>query len=303
MMKICKLSPIFFAVVFLASIQRLNAQSKTDQAKLKTASGLEYQIYNHKEGEKPKQGEFVKFQLAYTIGANDSLLHSSFTNIPDYIPVDTGKQAQYSFMEVIPEMCAGDSAYITVSVDSLVNRKMIPAYNEVFQEGSSIKCKVKLLKILPSDSAVNADYAKETELEKDREIKNIENYLTNAGIKAEKTKSGAYVVIENPGDTTLKADSGKVASIKYKGYLFNGNVFDTNMDSTKGHTEPITVPVGAGRVIKGWDEALPYFGKGSKGKIFVPALLAYGPQPMGSEIPAYSNLIFNIEMVDVTTTP
>lgn len=302
MVKISKLSPAFIAAILFASTEKMHAQTKTSQP-IKTTSGLEYIIHNHKAGENPKQGDFAKFQLTYTIGAKDSVLHSSFNGIPDYVPVDTGIQARYSFMEVIPKMSAGDSATFTVSVDTLVNKKMIPAYNDVFQQGSNIKCQVKLLEILPTDSAVKADYAKETELEKDREIKTIENYMAKAGMKGKKTASGAYVILETPGDTSLMADAGTTASIKYKGYLFNGNVFDTNLDSSKGHTDPISVTVGEGQVIKGWDEGLPYFGKGAKGKILIPAMLAYGPRAMGADIPAFSNLIFDIEIVDVKEQP
>ena len=116
-----------------------------------------------------------------------------------------------------------------------------------------------------------------------------------------KTIGGAYVVIENAGDTALKADTGKLVSIKYKGYLFNGTVFDTNIDSSKGHTDPIEVTVGQHRVISGWEEGLPYFGKGGKGKLLIPAMLAYGPQQQGPDIPGYSNLIFDIEIIDVKT--
>ncbi len=75
------------------------------------------------------------------------------------------------------------------------------------------------------------------------------------------------------------------------------------MDSTKGHTDPIEVPVGMHQVIPGWDEALPYFGKGGKGKILVPSMLGYGPQGRGADMPPYSNLIFDVEILDVKNAP
>ena len=53
-------------------------------------------------------------------------------------------------------------------------------------------------------------------------------------------------------------------------------------------------------VIKGWDEALPYFSKGGKGKVYVPSMLAYGPQGSPPNIGPYEHLYFNIEVVDVT---
>jgi len=297
------LSPILFAVIFLTSIQKTNAQTQVHATSLKTKSGLVYKIVPGKGGEKPKAGEFIKFRFRYTIGAKDSILQSTYERLPAYSPVDTGKKVQYSFMEVIPKMSVGDSAFMAISVDSLVKKKIIPQYNSAFQKGGAIKCGLRLLQVFKSDSAVSADYAKEMELEKEREIKGIENYMAQTGVTGIRTKNGVYVSMENPGDTTLKADTGKLASIKYKGYLLNGKVFDTNMDSSKGHTDPIEVTVGKRQVIQGWEEALPYFGKGGKGKIFIPAMLGYGPQPMGADIPAFSDLIFDIEILDVRQAP
>ncbi len=74
------------------------------------------------------------------------------------------------------------------------------------------------------------------------------------------------------------------------------------MDSSKGHTSPIPVVVGTHRVIQGWDEALPYFSKGSKGKIYIPSTLGYGMRGDGP-IPGNANLIFDIEVVDVKNAP
>jgi FKBP-type peptidyl-prolyl cis-trans isomerase len=174
----------------------------------------------------------------------------------------------------------------------------------MFKRGDMIKGKMSILKTYANENDVKADYEKEMTAEKDREVKDIKSYLAKKGIKAEQTKNGAFVEIEKPGDAQ-KAQSGKLASIMYKGYFLTNTskVFDTNMDSSKGHTDPINVPVGRGQVIPGWDEALPYFGKGGKGKIYVPAMLAYGPQGSQGAIPPYSNLIFDVEIKDVKDAP
>ena len=132
-----------------------------------------------------------------------------------------------------------------------------------------------------------------------RKINLLKDYLAKNNLKGVKTKNGAYVVIENPGDQSLKADSGKVATLMYKGYLQdNGKVFDTNMDTSKGHTDPIQIQVGSRGSIQGFSECLPYFGKGGKGKILIPAMLGYGRTPQGADIPAYSNLVFDIEVYE-----
>jgi len=90
----------------------------------------------------------------------------------------------------------------------------------------------------------------------------------------------------------------------YRGAFTNGKVFDSNMDKAGPNNQPLNVLIGVagqGGVIKGMDEGLRLFGKGGKGKIFVPAMLAYGQQGQPPVMPAYSNLVFDIEVLDVDT--
>ncbi|RXK85576.1 FKBP-type peptidyl-prolyl cis-trans isomerase [Filimonas effusa] len=270
----------------------------------KTKSGLLYKITKGKGGEKLKAGEFIKFNARITMPDKDTTLNDTYGKIPGFIVVDTSERAKFSFMELLPQCSVGDSITFNMSIDTLKKLGAIPDYNKIFTKGGQIHGTVKILAVYKSEAEVNAAYQKEMELESDREVKNLEADLKKKGLKAQKTKSGAFVVIENAGDQAAKADSGKQVSVMYKGYLHDDNtkVFDTNMDSSKGHTDPLVLVVGAGRVIKGWDEALPYFAKGGKGKIFIPAMLAYGPQ--GNQgIPPFSSLVFDVEIKDVTAAP
>lgn len=270
----------------------------------KTASGLPYKIFHGNGTVKPKAGEFAKFNLEYILQDRDSVFSSTYGKIPAYSGIDTGKQVKYSFMEVLPLMSEGDSAEMSISVDTLKNMGVIPDYNPMLVKGQVIKCKVQLLKVFKNEKDMLADYQKSIDSEKDKEVKSMEDYMAKNNMKGVKTKNGAYVVIDNPGDQSIKADSGKVATLMYRGYLqTNGKVFDTNMDTSKGHTDPIQVPVGSRGAIRGFTEGLPYFGKGGKGKLLIPAMLGYGGTPQGADIPAYSNLVFDIEVLNVTDAP
>lgn len=274
----------------------------------KTASGLVYKIYPGKGGDTLSAGKFIKYHCDFVLtgrpGKKDSVLNPPAV-MPSYLQVDTSKRYEYTFIEILPKMRVGDSAVVVLSTDSLKNKRAIdPNDTIVFVKGSSIQCRLKVIQAFKVEKDVMADYQKEEDVEKGRETKSLEAYMSQKGIKSEKTKSGAYVSIENPGDQTMKADSGKVAVIKYKGYLqTTGDVFDTNMDSTKGHTDPIRVSVGSHTTIPAWEEALPYFGKGGSGKILVPAFLGYGPEGRPPVIPPYSNLVFDIQVLDVTNAP
>ncbi|MEO8116469.1 MAG: FKBP-type peptidyl-prolyl cis-trans isomerase [Bacteroidota bacterium] len=271
----------------------------------KTASGLAYKIFPSKEGAKLDPGKFVKVNIEFSIPEyHDTVLNTTWGKIPGFMKIDTSKGAEYSFMEILPMCKVGDSVVIVLSIDTLVKRKAIEKYDSVFASNRNIVCKMKVLASYNTEAEIKADYDKELSLERDREIKSAEDYVAKQGWKnAEKTKSGAFVVIENSGDVNNKADSGKTASVKYKGSLQStGFVFDTNTDPTKD-TALLQVSVGGGGrpMIEGIQEGISYFGKGGKGKIIIPAFLGYGEQPSGP-IPAFSNLVFDVEVMDVKPT-
>lgn len=271
----------------------------------KTPSGLVYKIYHvSKDTVKAKPEEFAKFNMEYVLTDRDSVFSSTYGKIPAYSPIDTGKQVKYSFMEFMPLMSVGDSAVASISIDTLKSMGLIPSYNPIFVKGQTIKCRVQLLKLFKNQNDMLADYQASMEQEKNNEVKAIEDYMAKNHLKGQKTKNGVYVVIDNPGDPGVKADSGKIAVLMYKGSLMsNGKVFDTNMDSSKGHPQPLEYPVGSRQSIQGFAEGIPYFNKGGKGKLLIPAMLGYGNMPQGADIPAYSNLIFDIEVTDVKNPP
>ena len=272
----------------------------------KTKSGLVYKIFKGKGGAGITPGSFAKLNIEYKLTGNgkDSILNTTYDKTPLFTAVDTSANTAYSFMELLPKLKEGDSAIFTISIDTLKRRGQIPEYNEIFKRGSIIKGRMSVIKIFATEALVRADYEKEMTKQKDKEVKELKDYLSKKGIKAQQTTNGAFVEIQNAGDPNLKAQAGKEASIMYKGYLLaTGKVFDTNMDSSKGHTDPLAVVVGRGSVIPGWEEALPYFGKGGKGKIYIPSSLAYRDQGQPGAIPPYASLIFDIEIKDIKDAP
>lgn len=271
----------------------------------KTKSGLLYKITKGKGGDKLKAGEFVKFHITFAVPDNkDTVIRTSVGSMPAYMMVDTSARANYTFMELLPLLSVGDSLTFNMSVDSLKSKGAIQDYDNVLKKGYTIQGRIKILGRFKNEQEVAEDHKKEVELAKVQEVKDVEAYLAKNNIKgAVKTKGGAYVLIEVPGDQAAKADSGKQASVMYRGSLMkDGKVFDTNMDTTMHHTDPFKLVVGTGMAIPGWDEGIALFGKGGKGKIYIPASLGYGPQGSGP-IPPNSNLVFEVEIIDVTTPP
>jgi FKBP-type peptidyl-prolyl cis-trans isomerase len=168
--------------------------------------------------------------------------------------------------------------------------------NEVFKAKDVIVGKAEIINVFTDVAKVDEDYKAETEIEKKKEVAAIKAYLAKNKITAIESPEGVFVAIKTPGDAANKIDSSKIASVMYKGYTFKGEVFDTNM---KPEGKPYDVKVGAGAVIPGWEIGLQYFGKGGKGSIYIPAMLAYGSQANGV-IKPFENLAFDIEIEDVT---
>jgi len=95
--------------------------------------------------------------------------------------------------------------------------------------------------------------------------------------------------------TGAEAVPGKSVSVNYTGTLTNGVVFDSSFK----RNEPITITLGAGQVIPGWEQGLQGMKVGGTRVLTIPSELAYGPQGAGNVIPPNAALVFQIEMVGV----
>lgn len=90
---------------------------------------------------------------------------------------------------------------------------------------------------------------------------------------------------------------GALITTEYRGQLEDGTTFDSSYERGK----PFQCVIGTGRVIKGWDIGLMGMKVGGKRKLFVPAHLAYGERQIGEHITPNSNLLFEIELLEVLT--
>ena len=109
-----------------------------------------------------------------------------------------------------------------------------------------------------------------------------------------KTASGLEYIEVEPG-TGAQAESGKTVSVHYTGKFQDGKVFDSSV--SRG--EPIKFPLGAGRVIKGWDEGIALMKEGGKAQLVIPPHLAYGESGAGGVIPPNATLVFDVELISV----
>jgi len=107
--------------------------------------------------------------------------------------------------------------------------------------------------------------------------------MTDSGLKYEDTTVGGGAV----------ASKGQTVSVHYTGWLENG----TKFDSSKDRNEPFEFKLGAGQVIRGWDEGVAGMKVGGVRRLTIPPQLGYGDRGAGGVIPPKATLIFEVELL------
>lgn len=107
------------------------------------------------------------------------------------------------------------------------------------------------------------------------------------------TESGLRITDLTVGDGP-EAQSGQTVVVNYRGTLENGREFDSSYG--RG---PFSFPLGAGRVIRGWDEGVAGMQVGGKRRLVIPPDLAYGQRGAGGVIPPNATLIFEVELLEI----
>lgn len=118
--------------------------------------------------------------------------------------------------------------------------------------------------------------------------KEIVDYIAKNNLNAQKSDTGLYYVITEPGTGKQPTASSDVR-VAYKGYFTSGKIFD--------QSKPEGIDFGLYQVIKGWTEGIQYFKEGGSGVLLVPAHLGYGNGRPG--IPGGSVLVFDVKLIAV----
>ena len=235
-----------------------------------TASGLKYVIHEKGKGPQAKSGDKVSVHYEGRL-MNDTIFDTSYKRGQPFTFSLGQGQVISGWDEGIALLNEGDSATFIIPPDLGYGQKAmgsIPA-------NSTLKFKVKLMKVIP-------------------EVK-IEQYNI-VGKEVLSTPSGLkYVFVQNGKKDAIKASKGATVKVHYTGFFEDGKIFDSSV--RRG--EPISFALGKGQVIKGWDEGISLMKVGDKVHLTIPYQLAYGDAGRPPVIPAKSNLIFDVELIDV----
>jgi peptidylprolyl isomerase len=271
----------------------------------KNQNGLYYQFFTQNEGELPQVGDLIEVKICCMINDSTPLIPNTQNMMKLQEPSFPG-----DLNEGLAMMHKGDSASFIVNTDSTFKYLfMQPTLPAEFNSTDVMRFEIKVVDFMPEKvyaqnfandvknrnaqraAQLQNDYADETA----KAAKELADYLTKNKIEAMPTESGLYYVVTEPGNGE-KPEVGKPVTMHYTGKLLNGTVFDSSVE----RDQPFQFVLGVGQVIPGWDEGVQLMTKGEKGLLYIPYYLAYGERDMG-DIPPFSNLIFEVELIDFET--
>lgn len=247
---------------------KTKAASEVANDTITTASGLKYIIWEKGDGEKAETGDNVSVHYAGRLLDGSPFDDSYKRGQPFSFPLGGGRVIR-GWDEGIAYLNVGDSATLIIPSElgyGPADRPGIPANSTLIFDVQLMGVK-KLVKPVPY------------------EVAGKDTVTTTSGLK--------YIRLNKTEGAGVTA--GNTVAVHYTGYLLDGTIFDSSI----ARGEPISFPIGTGRVIKGWDEGIALLKVGEKARLLIPSALAYGAQGAGGAIPPNADLIFDVELVSV----
>ncbi len=217
----------------------------------------------------------------------DTILFNSISSDkPYYIPTE-----QPGLSRVFYQLNAGDSIEVRVIADTFYNKTFNASLPSFVSPGSYVQLFFHIQEaftfneIEQKSKEQNKATIKADSIKLSNYCKRIKGVLT--------TKRGLRYKILKANPTGAKVLQGNAVSVRYKGWLVDGDVFDSNETS-----DPFKFVVGMNQVIKGWDEGLKLMRVGETYRLIIPWYLAYGTHGTGP-IPPYSSLVFDVDVLKI----
>lgn len=297
-----------FAAMMLSSAMIACNQEKVPfEGYQKNPNGLYYRFIEQNEGPVPQIGELIDATFSCTI--NDTailipVMSNTFQLMDPLFPGD--------LFEGLALVHKGDSVSFITNIDSTFRTFFGQPLPEEFKSTDVMRFDMRIEDIYPESEFLQHMAAKANKVAQERIAKMIDDhpeesaqaaqaltdYLAKNKVVASPTESGLYYVMTQEGNGE-KPQVGQIVKVHYTGMLLDGTKFDSSID----RGEPIEFPLGIGRVIPGWDEGIALMSKGEKGVLYIPYYLAYGDRGAGDMIKPYSNLVFEVELVDFEDMP
>jgi peptidylprolyl isomerase len=232
-----------------------------------TESGLKYIDDVLGAGDFPKTGDKVKVHYTGTLEDGTKFDSSRDRNQPFEFPLGQGRVIK-GWDEGISTMKPGGKRKLIIPSALAYGER---GAGKLIPPGATLIFDVELIEVM--EAFVDTDFS-----------------LPG---REDNTESGLRMIVHKEGNGE-KPSAGQTVSVHYTGLLETGKKFDSSHD----RGSPISFPLGQGRVIKGWDEAIALMSKGEKRTLIIPPELGYGERGAGGAIPPNATLIFEVELVD-----
>lgn len=217
----------------------------------------------------------------------DTVIFNSVSNDkPFYIPTE-----QPGLQNVFYKLHAGDSIEIKIIADTFYNKTFSSPLPEYVAKGSIVNLFFHVQEALTQNEIEQKSREQNKPLIKADSLR-LKKYCENLkGVK--KLSNGLRYKVIKPNPKGNLTKNGSMVSVKYKGWLIEGDVFDENL---KG--EPFKFVLGMNQVIRGWDEGLRLMKTGETFRLIIPWYLAYGSHGNGP-IPPFTSIIFEVQLLDI----
>jgi FKBP-type peptidyl-prolyl cis-trans isomerase len=275
-----------------AGLKKFLADNKITVAP--TPSGVYIVESQAGEGLKIDTGSMVTLQFIVSL-INGEKIFSSYDR-PEPLKFQCGTKFDTPGMqEAVEKMKKGEKAKVIVPSHMGFGEKgrgsLVPPYATLVYD-------VEILDVVSKEDVEKEKAAEKLKSEeknmaaKQNEAALIAKYLKEKNITVKPTASGLYYVEKVKG-TGPQAVAGHNVRVHYSGTLLDGTPFDSSVGK-----EPLEFPLGAGRVIEGWDEGIAMMKQGGKAMLVVPSSIGYGEHSMGA-IQPFSTLVFEVELIEV----
>ncbi|NNE28017.1 MAG: FKBP-type peptidyl-prolyl cis-trans isomerase [Saprospiraceae bacterium] len=292
----------FFSMIFATALfSQATPQKVAKKETIQLGEGLELRPEISVPGTKPINGDYVS--LSYV---GKLISGTVFDQRPKDAPMvfQLGQaSSNEAFEKALKKMTPGTTAQLMIpsklAYGSRGAGKLIPPNSDLYFD-------LTLLDIMTfeeydqflieQEEKARLEYELEEKRQFQKDLQIIKEYAKENKLKMRSLPSGLGLIIKKKGKKPFPTD-GKKISVKYKGYLTDGTVFD---ESPAG--KPFSATLGQTKIIAGWDEALRLLGKGGQATLLIPARLGYGPQPIiqgDLHIPGNSVLLFDLKILQI----
>jgi FKBP-type peptidyl-prolyl cis-trans isomerase len=285
------------ANVLIGLLLLFAAACKTSETK-ETPNGFKYEVIKAGDGILPKTDQLLVFEYVMRDSKDSVWVDTYDTGFPGVIQIKdtTTLKTEIGMMQMFRQLSSADSVSIKLPAKAffkdVLGRPLTPEVDSTL----TITCNLRVIDIMEMQkfSEFQAKlFEKRKGKQKSKDEDQIDKYLAEKKITAQKDTSGIRYVMHGTSKGAQKPTPNSCVEVKYEGkFLKDGQIFDKN--------EKIAFSLN--QVIPGWKISIPMLGIGDSATFYIPSALAYGPQGYPGAIPPDAILIFDVALLGLGDT-